>query len=67
MFLTATDPPRTDIFLNLPRIELSPLSEFAIRSIMEQEVMERGFNFTSRPKLASKSALVGIPCSLKSG
>jgi len=44
MFLTATDPPRTDIFLNVPRIELSPLSEYAIREIMEQAALELGLN-----------------------
>jgi len=61
MFLTATDPPRTDIFLNLPRIELSPLSEFAIRSIMEQEVMERGFNFTSHDLARLQERVGGNP------
>ena len=42
MFLTATDPPRSDIFLNLPRIELAPLPDYCIREIMEQAAMERG-------------------------
>ena len=42
MFLTATNPPRSDIFLNLPRIELAPLPDYCIREIMEQAAMERG-------------------------
>ncbi|TBR56851.1 9-O-acetyl-N-acetylneuraminate esterase, partial [Westiellopsis prolifica IICB1] len=38
----ATDPPRTDIFINIPRIELKPLPEHAIREIMIQAAIERG-------------------------
>lgn len=44
MLLAATDPPRSDVFLNLPRIELKPLSEYAIRELMEQAALERGIN-----------------------
>lgn len=42
MMLTATDPPRSDVFLNLPRVELQPLPESAIRELMEQFALERG-------------------------
>lgn len=41
MLLLATDPPRTDIFINIPRIELRPLPEQAIREIMIQAAAER--------------------------
>ncbi len=41
MLLLATDPPRSDIFINIPRIELKPLPEYAIREIMIQAVAER--------------------------
>ncbi|AVH74450.1 AAA family ATPase [Nostoc sp. 'Lobaria pulmonaria (5183) cyanobiont'] len=41
MLLLATDPPRTDIFINIPRIELKPLPEYAIREIMVQAAAER--------------------------
>ncbi|MHC5917060.1 MAG: AAA family ATPase [Nostoc sp.] len=41
MLLLATDPPRTDIFINIPRIELKPLPEYAIREIMIQAAAER--------------------------
>ncbi|KOP26556.1 9-O-acetyl-N-acetylneuraminate esterase [Hapalosiphon sp. MRB220] len=41
MLLLATDPPRTDIFINIPRIELKPLPEYAIREIMVQAAIER--------------------------
>lgn len=41
MLLLATDPPRTDIFINIPRIELKPLPEYAIREIMVQAAQER--------------------------
>lgn len=41
MLLLAIDPPRTDIFINIPRIELKPLPEYAIREIMVQAAAER--------------------------
>lgn len=41
MLLLATDPPRTDIFINIPRIELKPLPEYAIREIMIIAATER--------------------------
>lgn len=41
MLLLATDPPRTDIFINIPRIELKPLPEYAIREIMVQAAADR--------------------------
>jgi AAA domain len=41
MLLLATDPPRSDIFINIPRIELKPLPEYAIREIMVQAAAER--------------------------
>ncbi len=44
MFLSATDPPRTDIFLNIPRIELEPLADYYIREIMEQKAIDRKVN-----------------------
>ncbi|MBD2458416.1 ATP-binding protein [Nostoc sp. FACHB-87] len=44
MLLLATDPPRTDIFINIPRIELKPLPEYAIREIMVQAAAEREIN-----------------------
>ncbi|WP_138504467.1 AAA family ATPase [Nostoc sp. PA-18-2419] len=42
MLLLATDPPRSDVFINVPRIELRPLPEQAIREIMIQAAIERG-------------------------
>lgn len=42
MLLLATDPPRSDVFSNLVRIELTPLPEYAIRELMEQAAQERG-------------------------
>ena len=44
MFLTATNPPRSDIFINLPRIELTPLPDHCIREIMEQAAMKIGLS-----------------------
>jgi hypothetical protein len=44
MLLLATNPPRTDVFLSIPRIELSPLPQYAIREIMETAALERGIN-----------------------
>lgn len=47
MLLLATNPPRSDVFLNLPRIELKPLPEYAVRELMEQAALERGLNLTN--------------------
>lgn len=44
MLVLATNPPRTDIFLNLSRIVLAPLPEYAIRELMEQTALKRGLN-----------------------
>jgi predicted ATPase len=41
MLVLATDPPRSDIFINIPRIELKPLPEKAIRQIMKAAAQER--------------------------
>jgi ABC-type dipeptide/oligopeptide/nickel transport system ATPase subunit len=41
MFLLATDPPRSDIFTSIPRIQLKPLPEFAIREIMVSEALKQ--------------------------
>lgn len=46
MLLLATNPPRSDIFINIPRIELGRLPEYAIREIMEQFALEYGLNLT---------------------
>lgn len=48
LLLTATNPPRSDIFLHLPRLELAPLPEYAIRELMEQEALEKGMNLKPR-------------------
>ncbi|MEA5537060.1 AAA family ATPase [Crocosphaera sp. XPORK-15E] len=42
MLLLATYPPARDIFIKLPRIELEPLPNHAIREIMEDEAMNLG-------------------------
>lgn len=44
MLILATDPPRTDVFLNLPPIMLKPLPEYAIREIMQAIAIERGLS-----------------------
>ncbi|MCC5668433.1 ATP-binding protein [Nostoc sp. CHAB 5784] len=52
MLLLATDPPRKDVFINIPRIELKPLPEYAIREIMMQAAAERAI--TLKPSELSK-------------
>lgn len=47
LFLLATDPPRSDIFISIPRIELKALPEYAIREIMENAALDRGINLTN--------------------
>lgn len=47
ILLLATFPPARDIFLKLPRIELEPLSDRAIREIMQDEAAALGLLLTS--------------------
>ncbi|AFZ27226.1 hypothetical protein Cylst_5187 [Cylindrospermum stagnale PCC 7417] len=47
MLLLATDPPRSDVFINIPRIELKPLPEKAIREIMKQAAHQRQINLSA--------------------
>jgi hypothetical protein len=42
LLLAATSPPRADIFIYTPRIELQPLSEYQIRDLMEREAIAMG-------------------------
>ncbi len=44
MLLLATNPPKSDIFFNVARIELEPLPDYAIREIMEQMALDISFN-----------------------
>jgi len=44
LLLTATDPPAKDIFINLPRIKLLPLPDYAIRDLMESTALNRGIS-----------------------
>ena len=46
MLLLATFPPARDIFIKLPRIELEPLPNQAIREIMEDEAINLGIELT---------------------
>lgn len=47
MLVLATDPPRADIFINIPRIELKPLPERTIREIMKCAAQERSIDLSS--------------------
>lgn len=42
LLLLATAPPAKDIFLKLPRLELKPLTDMAIRDIMANHALEMG-------------------------
>ena len=42
ILLAATNPPRTDLFIYVPRIELQPLAEYQIRDLMEKEAIAIG-------------------------
>jgi hypothetical protein len=44
MLLLATRPPKSDVFINIPRIELAPLPEYAIRELMERTALDKGIN-----------------------
>ncbi len=47
LLLLATNPPLSDIFLSLPRIELKPLSQKAIREIMVDAAQSRGIRISN--------------------
>jgi hypothetical protein len=47
MLLTATNPPSTDIFINLPRIKLAPLPDYCIRNLLEETAIARGIRLKS--------------------
>jgi hypothetical protein len=47
LLLLATFPPARDIFLRLPRIELKPLGDRAIREIMQQAAQELGLELSN--------------------
>jgi hypothetical protein len=46
MLLLATRPPRRDVFLKLPRIELKPLDRQPIRELMKAAAAELGVDLT---------------------
>jgi len=45
LLLIATDPPRTDVFLNMSALILKPLSEYMIRDLMEKTALEKSIPF----------------------
>jgi AAA domain len=61
MLLLATAPPRRDIFLRLPRIELGPLPHAAIREIMAEAGAELGREFTPAELAALAERCGGNP------
>lgn len=46
LLLLATNPPLKDIFLKLPIVELKPLSNDDIRSVMQREAADQGMSLT---------------------
>ena len=44
LLFTATDPPPRDIFINLPRIKLTPLPDYCIRDLMQSTAIDRGIS-----------------------
>jgi ABC-type dipeptide/oligopeptide/nickel transport system ATPase subunit len=61
ILLFATDPPRTDIFISIPRIELEPLPDYAIRELMEQSALRRGINLTTSDLAKLQERVGGNP------
>ncbi|MCD8489493.1 MAG: hypothetical protein LRZ84_22835 [Desertifilum sp.] len=58
MLLLATEPPKKDLFLKFPRLEIQPLTKDEIRSIMYAEAIALGMQL-SPSKFASLSQLAG--------
>lgn len=61
MLVLATDPPRSDIFINIPRIELKPLPEKAVREIMKAAALERMIDLSAADLSKLQSRAGGNP------
>lgn len=61
LLLLATNPPLTDIFLSVPRIELKPMSEKAIREIMVNAAVSRGIQLNNADLSRLQSRTGGNP------
>lgn len=61
MLLLATFPPSKDIFLRLPRIELNPLPDWAIREIMQARATELGIELNDSQLAALQQRCGGNP------
>ena len=61
MLLVATDPPRTDIFLNTPPLILQPLPEHCIRDLMEKTAIQYGIPLHARDFARLQSQSGGNP------
>jgi energy-coupling factor transporter ATP-binding protein EcfA2 len=46
MLIAATNPPRSDVFLNTPALILKPLPDYQIRDLMQAAGADRGINLT---------------------
>jgi len=61
LLLLATNPPLADIFLSVPRIQLRPMSEKAIREIMIEAAYHRGIKLTASELARLQSRAGGNP------
>lgn len=61
LLLLATAPPAKDIFLKLPRLELKPLTDIAIRDIMATHALEMGLSIGTAQLAALQQRCGGNP------
>jgi energy-coupling factor transporter ATP-binding protein EcfA2 len=61
MLLMAIAPPAKDIFLKLPRVELKPLEDIAIRDVMAAYALELGLNIGTAQLAALQQRCGGNP------
>jgi hypothetical protein len=61
MLILATAPPAKDIFLKLPRMELKPLTDIAIRDIMAAHALEMGLSISTTQLAALQQRCGGNP------
>jgi AAA domain len=61
ILLFATNPPRTDVFISIPRIELTPLPDYAIRELMEQAALDCGINLKTSDLAKLQERVGGNP------
>lgn len=61
MLVFATEPPKSDLFLSLAPMSLTPLPDYAIREVMEQAALDYGLSLTHSDLARLQQIAAGNP------